>query len=89
MRLQQGNYEQALAIYKILTQQMTVSVEVWSSKGATLLHLGRAEEALTAYDQAIALSPHDPELWTSRANVLHDLQRNDEEMYLLRSGLDL
>src|SRR6266700_4205949 len=67
------DYEEALRAYEEASTQDVVSVEAWSGKAATLLCLGRVEEALLAYDHAISLYPKDPELWTARANVLHEL----------------
>ena len=52
--------------YEIATQQNATLVDAWSGKGATLLLLDRAEEALLAYEHAIALRPNDPEIWTAR-----------------------
>src|SRR2546430_1737605 len=84
---EQGRYEAALAAYEIATTKDVISVEAWSSKGATLLLMERAEEALLSYNQAISLCPNDPELWTARAGVLHELQRSEEEMYCYDQAL--
>ncbi len=75
-----ADYDQALAAYEAAIAQEAMLVEAWSGKGATLLHLGHPQEALLAYDHALSLYPNDPDLWNSRANVLHELQRYDEEM---------
>ncbi len=82
-----ARYNDALAAYEIATQQNVVSVEAWSGKGASLLHLGQPEEALLAYDHALSLQPNDPDLWNARASVLHELHRYDEEMYCYDQAL--
>jgi len=65
------HYEEALADYEVALAQNSALVEAWSGKGATLLHLGHADKALVALDHALSLQPNDPDLWSSRAHVLH------------------
>jgi tetratricopeptide (TPR) repeat protein len=48
-----------------------------SAKGVALLQLGRAEEALAAFDQALDLRD-DPQTWRHKATVLQRLGRADE-----------
>ena len=86
---QNSNYEEALTAYEEALTNDPLSVETWSGKGATLLHLGYIEEALLAYDQALSLHPNDPDLWNSRAHVLHELHRYDEEMFCYDQALAL
>jgi cytochrome c-type biogenesis protein CcmH/NrfG len=57
------NYEEARWAYEMAIKADQHSVDAWSGLGTTLFHLGRAEDALLAYDQAIALRGDDPELW--------------------------
>jgi ABC-type phosphate transport system substrate-binding protein/Tfp pilus assembly protein PilF len=69
-------------------EQLTVAAPVavgtallaktWLGKGSALMRLGRAEEALATFDQAIELKPDYAEAWSSRGNVLMALGRRDE-----------
>jgi tetratricopeptide (TPR) repeat protein len=57
--------------------------------------LGRAEEALACYDQALRLNPTDENAWTNKGNVLYSLGRPGEALacydraLALDSNLDL
>jgi tetratricopeptide (TPR) repeat protein len=46
------------------------SAETWNSKGATLKDVGRLNEALIAFDQAIALNPKYIEAWNNKGAAL-------------------
>ena len=86
---QNAHYVEALTAYAEALTNDPLSVEAWSGKGTTLIHLEHIEEALLAYDQALSLHPNDPDLWNSRAHVLHELHRYDEEMFCYDQALAL
>jgi superkiller protein 3 len=50
----------------------------WNAVGSLRLRDGRLEQALAAFDRAIALDPRDPSGWAHRANVLFRLSRREE-----------
>jgi len=52
--------------------------QAWSSLGYTLRHLGRWDEALEAYDRAIALEPRYAEAVEYRAEAYLELGRLDD-----------
>jgi tetratricopeptide (TPR) repeat protein len=60
-----------------------------SSLGNALLALGRREEALQAFDNAIQLKPDDAEGWKNLANVLFELQQTNEALLAYRKVLSL
>ena len=50
----------------------------WLGRGGVFSALKRHEEALEAYDQALALKSDLEGAWTARGNVLTELRRYDE-----------
>lgn len=61
-------------------------VEALTNLGAILRRLGRPEEALAAYDQALAVSPDAEATHAARANLLNDLQRWAEALASAERG---
>jgi len=50
----------------------------YNGKGLVLQHLGRSQEALEAYEQAIALNPTFPSTWHNKGDALLKLGRSAE-----------
>jgi tetratricopeptide (TPR) repeat protein len=50
----------------------------WFSKGNTLYSLGRMEDAIKAYDQAIALDSQFAAAWSNKGVALSNLDKYDE-----------
>jgi tetratricopeptide (TPR) repeat protein len=50
----------------------------WYNRGNALAALGRKEEAIASYDQALAHQPDYPEAWNNRGLDLSDLDRHEE-----------
>jgi tetratricopeptide (TPR) repeat protein len=50
----------------------------WNNKGGSLGALGRCEEALWCYDQALAIDPRYEVAWYNKGNALVDLGRRTE-----------
>ncbi|MDJ0536648.1 MAG: tetratricopeptide repeat protein, partial [Xenococcaceae cyanobacterium MO_207.B15] len=50
----------------------------WNNLGITLVDLGKLEEAVASYDQALKLQPDYPDAWNNRGNALWKLGRYEE-----------
>ncbi|MEQ8961479.1 MAG: tetratricopeptide repeat protein [Coleofasciculus sp. C2-GNP5-27] len=61
----------------------------WFNQGVTLSELGRYEEALAHYDQAISLQPDFYQAWCNRGGVLNELGRNEEALINLDQAISL
>jgi tetratricopeptide (TPR) repeat protein len=57
--------------------------------GATLLNLGRREEALKAFDTAVQLKPLDADLWRNLGNILIDVERPADAILSFQHALKL
>jgi tetratricopeptide (TPR) repeat protein len=58
-------------------------------KGRTLWYLGRYEEALLAYEEALRLDTSDEDLYVGKAGVLSSLKRFDEALTVCEQALQL
>ncbi|MCL1462989.1 tetratricopeptide repeat protein, partial [Argonema galeatum] len=52
--------------------------EAWNNRGNALGNLGRLEEAIASYDQAIKFKPDKHEAWNNRGFALRNLGRFEE-----------
>ena len=52
----------------------------WFSRGRDLLEDSRYEDALVCFDWTLELNPAQPESHALRADVLRELERNDEAL---------
>jgi tetratricopeptide (TPR) repeat protein len=59
----------------------------WNGKGIALTWLHRYDEAVTAYDEALACNPIDVDIWIRRAYVLNALDRYDEALLAIENAL--
>jgi tetratricopeptide (TPR) repeat protein len=55
--LRAGENDRALSLVHTQLQAFPKDVRLWTLEGIALTHLGRTREALTAYNQALAISP--------------------------------
>lgn len=62
-------------------------MEGWRGKGHTLARLGRAREALAAYDEAAKRAPQSAPVWNDRAVQLTVLGRGEEALESLDRAL--
>ncbi len=62
---------------------------VWLTLGGALAAQKRNQDALAAYEKAIALAPDRPVTYYSAAQMLHALGRDQEAMEQLNRGLEL
>ncbi|HLQ42785.1 MAG TPA: tetratricopeptide repeat protein, partial [Thermoplasmata archaeon] len=73
------DYEQSLADYDraIVTARpgVTGAEMPWYGKGATLILLGRYDEALRAIDRALDINPHNEVAWLNKGNAFTKLGR--------------
>ena len=54
------------------------TVRLWNNKGASLDALGRYEEAIDCFDQALHVDPRCAAAWLNKGGSLHNLGRDEE-----------
>jgi tetratricopeptide (TPR) repeat protein len=69
-----------LAAAKLATQMLPGRPSPWQHYAAALASLGRFEEALAAYDQALTLDPDDATVQNNRGTALASLGRFEEAL---------
>ncbi len=52
--------------------------QAWNNRGIALGNLGRLEEAIASYDQALEIKPDDEQAWYNRGVALSNLGRYEE-----------
>jgi tetratricopeptide (TPR) repeat protein len=83
-----GQYDHALEwMVQAVTQDPRP--EYIASLGATLLKLGRHDEALKAFDKAVQVNPGDAALWKQMGDALLELQRYDQALLTFQHVLKL
>ncbi len=70
-------------------QPRAASARVWSNRAASLVSLGKPEEALAACEQALRLDPSDASAWANKGNALRKLQRYAEALDAYEQALRL
>jgi tetratricopeptide (TPR) repeat protein len=75
-----GDHREAIACFDRVLEQDPASVPALVHKGDALRHLGRYEEAIGFYDQAIAIDPRysDGMAWGHKGIALNELDPPDE-----------
>ncbi len=68
---------EALEFYKTITIKPE-DVETWCAKGAALDNLGRHDEAITCYDEAIGIKDNDALAWNNKGVALDNLGKYEE-----------
>ena len=61
----------------------------WGNKGNSLHNLGRREEAIRCYDQALEIDPRDAFAWNNKGVSLRSLGRYQEAIHCLDQALKL
>lgn len=84
--LQLGHYERAIAKYGSLVADHPTA-ENWKSYGRALKAIGRTEQAVTAYRQALALKPDYSMVWWSLTE-LKTFRFGDADVAAMRRALD-
>jgi tetratricopeptide (TPR) repeat protein len=77
----QGRLEEAISEYETVLAFDRNWVEALAVIGRCKIYIGPIEEAIPAQEQAIRLSPHDPEIgfWYARIGQAHLLQSRIDE----------
>lgn len=81
-----GEFDEALGLYRLVLQKAPNQPRVWMSFGHMLKTVGRQDEGIAAYRQAIALLPGLGEAWWSLAN-LKTVRFDDADIAAMESAL--
>ncbi|HEY7588042.1 MAG TPA: tetratricopeptide repeat protein [Thermoplasmata archaeon] len=85
------DYAQSLAAYDRaieLTRKGTSGEDLpWYGKGATLVLLGRYEDALRAIDRALDINPYNEVAWLNKGNALMRLGRHTDALRCFNAAL--
>ncbi len=84
-----GEYSQSLQYSARLIEQYPQSVISWYNKGVVLDKLGRSEEALAAFNEALRIDPKFTDSWFNKACALSFLKRKDEMLESLKKAIEL
>ena len=76
--LAEENYDDAIIFLDLLIELGFNTHDIWRSKAKALTMKKRFEKALTCYDTATEINPHDYETLVERALLLEMLGRNKE-----------
>lgn len=81
-----GDFEEAIEIYAGVIERAPRQPRVWLSYGHMLKTVGRLDEGIAAYRQAIALKPSLGEAWWSLAN-LKTVRFSDDDVQAMTAAL--
>lgn len=82
------NYEKELQVVEELIA-IQDNATAWQLKGLLLNELARYEEALTAYNQVLALDANNIPSWEGKGRALGSMQRHEEALTALEQALKL
>ncbi|HKI86930.1 MAG TPA: sulfatase-like hydrolase/transferase, partial [Thermoanaerobaculia bacterium] len=71
-------FAQAVPLYRELVKEEPKMLDAWENLGSALQKLGRRQEALTAYEEAMKVSGGAPNVALRTASVLFEMHRYDE-----------
>ena len=77
----------ALPLYQLCKSISAPSAPILHNEGGALVALGRREEALAAYDQALALQPDQMDTHIAKGGLLQGLERFEAAEAAYRAGL--
>jgi len=83
-----GAFDEALELYETILGAGSTHPKVWMSYGHTLKTVGRQDDSIRAYRQAVALRPELGEAWWSLAN-LKTVRFTDEDIAAMEAALEL
>jgi tetratricopeptide (TPR) repeat protein len=72
----QMRFEQDLQLNAV-NLEASASVDLWIERGSILNSLEKYDDALAAFDQALALDPKDASAWSAKGESLFNLKRFD------------
>jgi len=81
------HYAEALADYSAIIERDAQHADALNHQGATLLVLGRHNQAIDAYTRAVAAAPQRAELYYNLGNVQQQLGRFDQARAAYRQAL--
>lgn len=84
---QSGNYADAAAFFRLLTQQSTDHRAAWMGLGASLQMLKNYAEAIAAYGCAAVLNENDPYVHLHAAECFHALKDSAKALQALDAAL--
>lgn len=59
------DYDNSVILFQEALKHDNSNYSLWNKLGATLAHLGRAEEAIDAYHKALDLKPNYVRVWVN------------------------
>lgn len=84
------DYENSVILFKEALKFDTSNYSLWNKLGATLAHLGRADEAIEAYHKALDLKPNYVRVWVNlgiahayKVNILIIFYLNYAYVYII------
>lgn len=66
-------YDEAVSLLRDFLERRPESIEGWYNLGIALSRSGKEEEAIEAYDEALAIDNWIFEIWFNKATVLYDI----------------
>ena len=85
----QQKLHQVFSEAQILTKQYKKSVTLWSLLGASAAQIGKLDEAVLAFKQALLIKPDDAQAHYNMGNVLKDQEKFEEALGSYRKALSL
>ncbi len=83
------DYEKSLVCFRNALQFDTKNYSLWNKLGATLAHLGRADEAIDAYQRALDLKPNYVRCWVNLGIALGFKKEHNEAIRFYLNALSL
>ncbi|WP_414585415.1 tetratricopeptide repeat protein [Scytonema sp. PCC 10023] len=68
---------------------MTKAFWQWFNQGIDLANLGKFEEAIASFDEALKIKPAQPEAWYERGTALASLERFEEAISYLDKSIEI
>jgi tetratricopeptide (TPR) repeat protein len=81
-----GGYDEAIRLYRELTERFPEQAKLWMSYGHMLKTVGDQEASIAAYRQALNVEPSLGEVWWSLAN-LKTVRFSDEDVAAMDTAL--
>jgi tetratricopeptide (TPR) repeat protein len=72
-----GRYDEACAAFEAALGLNQYDADIWTNYGATLVHMGRSEEAQRAFSAAVALNPSLEAALTGQTALAAEGDRRD------------
>ncbi len=82
-----GGYDEAIGLYRELTERFPEQAKLWMSYGHMLKTVGDQEASISAYRQALTVEPALGEVWWSLAN-LKTVRFSDEDVAAMHTALE-